>query len=296
MRVKFWGTRGSIPTPGPETVIYGGNTSCVEVRLDDGARLILDAGSGIRKLGLSAIKEPQIDATILLTHVHWDHIQGFPFFAPAYRDSTNLDIYGLEVAHRKIERLLSDQMEQVYFPVDLRSLRANLRFHDFDMDGFECRGAKVNLLRANHTTETVAFKITQNGRSVIYIPDNELARCGEPGTTPYADFVRFCGGVDLLIHDAQYTNATYSRFRGWGHSTFEEALKLGIDAGAKRVALFHHDPMTTDMDCERRATWCHDHIREKGLTIEVECAREEYEHDLDQAGASQEAPPALARK
>ncbi len=280
MRVKFWGTRGSIPTPGPETVIYGGNTSCVEVKLQSGGRLILDAGSGIRKLGMSLVNEPRVEASLLLTHVHWDHIQGFPFFAPAYKDSTLLDVYGLEVAHRKIERLLSDQMEQVYFPIDLRSLRATLRFHDFDADGFTCSGARVTLLRVNHTTETVGFKIEEAGRSVVYIPDNELSRCGEKGATPYADFLRFCGGTDLLIHDAQYTTATYPHFRGWGHSTFEEALALGIDAGAKALALFHHDPATTDMDLERRYAWCADHVRERGAAIQVENAREEVEHDL----------------
>jgi phosphoribosyl 1,2-cyclic phosphodiesterase len=280
MRVKFWGTRGSIPTPGPDTVIHGGNTSCVGINLGAPGRLILDAGSGIRKLGLSIAGEAKTDATLLLTHVHWDHIQGFPFFIPAYKDSTNLDIFGLEVAHRKIERLLSDQMEQVYFPVDLKSLRANMRFHDFDIDGFECRGAKVSLVRANHTTETVAFKIEHDGRSVVFMPDNELAHCGLKEKTPYDDFVRFCSGVDLLIHDAQYTNATYHKFKGWGHSTFEEALNLGIDAGVKRLALFHHDPLSTDAELDRRLAWCKEHVRERGASIEVESAKEEVEHDL----------------
>ena len=285
MRVKFWGTRGSIPTPGPDTVAHGGNTSCVGVNLGAAGRLILDAGSGIRKLGLSIAGEPKTDATLLLTHVHWDHIQGFPFFIPAYKDSTSLDIFGLEVAHRKIERLLSDQMEQVYFPVDLRSLRANMRFHDFDFEGFECRGAKLSICRANHTTDTVAFRIEHEGHSVVFMPDNELARCGEKGTTAYADFVRFCSNVDLLIHDAQYTNATYARFKGWGHSTFEEALNLGIDAGAKRVALFHHDPMSSDAELDRRLAWCREQIHTRSLPIEVECAKEDVEHDLSKTSA-----------
>lgn len=280
MRVKFWGTRGSIPTPGPDTVIHGGNTSCVGINLGAAGRLILDAGSGIRKLGLSIAGEQKTEATLLLTHVHWDHIQGFPFFIPAYKDTTTLDIFGLEVAHRKIERLLSDQMEQVYFPVDLRSLRATMRFHDFDFGGFDCRGARVSLIRSNHTTDTVGFKIEHGGRSCVFIPDNELARCTEKGTTPYPDFVRFCTGADLLIHDAQYTNATYSRFRGWGHSTFEEALNLGIDAGCKRVALFHHDPLSSDAELDRRLAWCKEHVKTRGVSIEVECAKEEVEHDL----------------
>ncbi len=280
MLVKLWGTRGSIPSPGPETVIYGGNTSCVEVRLQSGGRIILDAGSGIRKLGLALSLEPRVESALLLTHVHWDHIQGFPFFAPCYSPTTVLDIYGLEVAHRKVERLLSDQMEQIYFPVDLSSLRATLRFHDLDAAEFEYRGATVRTIRANHTTETAAFKIEERGYVLVYMPDNELARCGEPGTTSYEDFVAFCRGVDLLIHDAQYTDATYARHRGWGHSTFEQALRLGIDCGAKRLALFHHDPQTTDSDIETRVAWCREQVARRGVPIEVDAAREEVEYDL----------------
>lgn len=280
MRVKFWGTRGSIPTPGPDTVVYGGNTPCVEVRLRSGGRLILDAGSGIRRLGLALAADPRLEAGLLLTHVHWDHIQGFPFFAPAYRDSTALDIYGLEVAHRKIERLLSDQMEQVYFPVDLSSLRAKLVFHDLDAPAFDCGGARIRTIRANHTTETVAFRIEEEGRSLVYMPDNELARCGEPGATPYEAFVEFCGGADLLIHDAQYADLTYARFRGWGHSTFEQALALGVDAGARRLALFHHDPQSTDVELERRVAWCRAEAIARGAAVEVDAAREDAEVDL----------------
>jgi len=280
MHVKLWGTRGSIPSPGPETVIYGGNTPCVEVRLQSGGRIVLDAGSGIRKLGLALALEPRVEASLLLTHVHWDHIQGFPFFSPVYRESTVLDVYGLEVAHRKIERLLSDQMEQVYFPVDLTSLRATLRFHDLELARFDLRGAAVRTIRANHTTETMGFRIDERGYSVVYLPDNELARCGEPGTTPYADFVEFCRGVDLLIHDAQYTDASYPRFRGWGHSTFEQALRLGLEAGARRIVLFHHDPQTTDADLEMSVAWCRESVVAQGAPVEVDAAREEVEYDL----------------
>jgi len=293
MRVKFWGVRGSIPTPGAHTVRHGGNTSCVEVKLGgDAGRIILDAGSGLRLLGLSIAAEPKTQASLFLTHVHWDHIQGFPFFIPAYKDSTLLDVYGLEVAHRKIERLLSDQMEQVYFPVDLRSLRASMRFHDFDVEGFDCNGAVVTLVRANHTTETVGFKIQHGGKSVVYMPDNEIARCKEKGTTPYEDFVRFCDGVDLLIHDSQYTSANYARFKGFGHSTFEESLQLAIDAKVKRVALFHHDPLSSDAQLDERLEWCKKELAARGSAIEVEMAREEVEHDLAPASAAEPTAPA----
>jgi phosphoribosyl 1,2-cyclic phosphodiesterase len=280
MHVKVWGTRGSIPSPGPETVIYGGNTPCVEVRLQSGGRIILDAGSGIRKLGIALSLEPRVESLLLLTHVHWDHIQGFPFFAPAYKEQTILDIYGLEVGHRKIERLLSDQMEQIYFPVDLSSLRATLRFHDLDGADFDYRGARIRTIRANHTTETAGFRIEERGYSVVYLPDNELPRCGEPGTTPHRDFVEFCRGTDLLLHDGQYADATYARFRGWGHSTFEQALALAIEAEARRFAIFHHDPQTTDAENEMRVAWCREQVALRGAPIEVEAAREEVEYDL----------------
>jgi phosphoribosyl 1,2-cyclic phosphodiesterase len=280
MRVKLWGTRGSIPTPGPDTVVYGGNTSCVEVCTAAGARLILDAGSGLRRLGLDLAPAARVEAALFVTHVHWDHIQGFPFFIPAYKPDTLLDIFGLEVAHRKIERLLSDQMEQIYFPVDLSSLRATLRFHDLDMRDVGWGGARARLIRTNHTTETVGFRIEEAGASVVYIPDNELARCAEPGATPYADFVEFCRGADLLIHDAQYEAATYARVKGWGHSTYQETLGLALDADVRRVLLFHHDPQTTDAEVERRVAWCRAEVRAREAALEVEGAREGAEYDL----------------
>ena len=280
MRVRFWGTRGSIPSPGPETVIYGGNTSCVEVRLRAGGEIILDAGSGIRKLGMALMLEPRVEAALLLTHVHWDHIQGFPFFMPAYRAGNVLDIFGLVVSNRRIEQLLSDQMEQAYFPVDLRSLRASIGFHDLGASEFECHGARVRMLRVNHTTETAGFRIEADGLSCVYIPDNELAHCGEPGKLAYAQFVEFCAGTDLLIHDSQYSEAVYPRYRGWGHSTFERSLRLALDARAKRYALFHYDPQTTDSEVEMRLARCREEVAAARSPLDCFASREGFEVDL----------------
>jgi phosphoribosyl 1,2-cyclic phosphodiesterase len=276
MHVTFWGTRGSIPTPGRDTVTFGGNTSCVAVTV--GSRVfIFDAGSGIRLLGDELVQQPgPLAASIFITHVHWDHIQGFPFFAPCYQETTTLDIYGLPLAHKKIDLLLSSQMEQTYFPVNMSSLRAKIRFHDLDSRGeaSQGEGVRVRTQKVNHTTDTVGFRIEAEGRAVVYVPDNELALCSEPERTRYEDVVAFARGADLLIHDAQYTDATYGRYRGWGHSTREEAARLARDAGAKRVALFHHDPRATDDELSAWEEKARAELSRSGARLELACARE----------------------
>lgn len=249
MRVRFWGTRGSIPTPGPDTVTYGGNTSCIEVILRSGRSLIFDAGSGIRMLGLDLQARPSPNRLALfISHVHWDHIQGFPFFAAAYDPETTLDIYGLPYAQTKVDLLLSSQMEQVYFPVDMQQMRAEMLFHDLGPGALELPDARVLYRQVNHTTETLGFRVEAEQQTLVFIPDNELSFCALEGRVPYEDIVAFCRGADLLIHDAQYTAETYRSHRGWGHSTREEAVKLADDAGVRRLAAFHHDPRTSDAE------------------------------------------------
>jgi len=291
MQVRLWGVRGSIPTPGSETVRYGGNTACVAVQAL-GETIILDAGSGVRLLGHALDAPPRpapLRAHLLLTHVHWDHIQGFPFFAPAYREETDLDIYGLPVCHRKIDNLLSNQMEQIYFPVDLGSLRAAIGFHDLTEGAFELGAVCARTLRLNHTTETVGFRLEAGGRVCCYLPDNELALCGEPGRTSYDAFVRFCEGADLLIHDGQYTEETYSRHRGWGHSTRQEAVQLALDAGCRQVAVFHHDPRVTDAELESWERAAREELRAAGHVLRCDAAREGAVYDLAGGDTAQQA-------
>lgn len=261
MRITFWGVRGSIPTPGPETVAVGGNTSCVEVRAGK-ALLIMDGGTGLRLLGKELSKEMPIEAHIFFSHVHWDHIQGFPFFAPAFVPGNVIHLYGGNNVNRTLEETLAGQMDHPSFPVHLSEMGATMNFHTLfegerrtiDAGGGEI--AHVTTARGNHPNGVWAYRVDFRGRSAMYATDTEHYAVVDPKLAKLAQ------GVDVLIYDAQYTPEEYAGTQGagpkagWGHSTFEAGAKLAQTAGAKRLVLFHHDPMQNDAavaEKERRA-------------------------------------------
>jgi phosphoribosyl 1,2-cyclic phosphodiesterase len=254
------------------------------VSLDNGEILVLDAGSGIRILGNDLVgRDCDNKCTLLLTHVHWDHIQGFPFFTPAYLDGSFMDIYGLPKCHNRVDLLLSNQMQETYFPVNIESLRAEMRFHDLSIDEpIDLHGATVRTMRVNHTTETVGFRIEADDQALVYIPDNEINFCSQAGRTSYEDLVAFCSDADVLIHDAQYTEANYLHRVGWGHSTRNEAIKLARDAGARTLLAFHHDPMASDSELAAWEATVSLDLDQKGLsdTLTVFAAREQQLIDL----------------
>jgi phosphoribosyl 1,2-cyclic phosphodiesterase/CRP-like cAMP-binding protein len=256
MLIRFWGTRGSIPTPGRGTTLYGGNTSCVEVRADDGTVILLDCGTGARPLGLDLLSRgPTVPPMhILVTHTHWDHIQGFPFFLPAYVAGTRLSVYGARGLDRTLEGSLSGQMQHTYFPVQLDELRADIAFEEVAEERFRVGPFRVTSQLINHTTATVAYRLTTGQTSIAYVTDHEPFWWDRPkGRSPHRfvhpgeeRHVSFVDGVDLLIHDAQYSDTEYPAKRGWGHSTIEYAVDLAVRAGVKRLVLFHHDPTHGD--------------------------------------------------
>ena len=256
MLIRFWGTRGSIPTPGRGTTLYGGNTSCVEVRAEDGTVIILDCGTGARPLGLDLLsRAPSLPPMhILVTHTHWDHIQGFPFFLPAYLAGTRLTVYGARGLDRTLEGSLSGQMQHTYFPVQLDELRADIAFEEVAEERFRVGPYRVTSQLINHTTATVAYRLEAGSVSIAYVTDHEpfwwepssprqAHRFIHPGEERHVDFV---AGADVLIHDAQYADSEYPAKRGWGHSTTEYAVDLAVRAGVKRLVLFHHDPTHGD--------------------------------------------------
>ncbi|MDB4927997.1 MAG: Metal-dependent hydrolase of the beta-lactamase superfamily [Myxococcaceae bacterium] len=244
MTVKFWGVRGSIASPGAETALVGGNTSCVEVTVGE-TRIVLDAGTGLRRLGNELVKRGPVDLTLLLSHVHWDHIQGLPFFAPLYAPGTRLHV--VSGANGSCTReVLRRQMSAPTFPVDLNDVPAALTFAEVrERQRFTVGEAEVTVARANHPDSVYAYRVASGGSAVVYATDTEHYRCVDPR------LVSLARGADVLIYDAQYLPGEYageggmSRV-GWGHSTWEAAVELARAAGVGQLVLFHHDPSRTD--------------------------------------------------
>lgn len=247
--LRCWGVRGSVPTPGAGTHRYGGNTSCVEV-LVGSRRLIFDAGTGIRLLGGHMSGEwTARRADIFLTHFHWDHIQGFPFFAPLYAAGTELRIVGPEQEDLDIQTLFARQMGPVFFPVPFEALAASTTFRHLNEGEWDEEGIRVRGLRLRHPSFTLGYRVEANGVSICYVPDNELEGGSYPvdGGDWRERFHEFIAGADVLIHDAMYTNEEYRNRVGWGHSTFEQTLDLAVEAGVERLLFFHHSPDRTDL-------------------------------------------------
>jgi len=248
--LRCWGVRGSIPTPGAGTHRYGGNTSCVEVRVGD-RRLIFDAGTGLRLLGGHMSGDwAARRANIFLTHFHWDHIQGFPFFAPLYAPGSELLILGPEQEDMDVQTLFARQMGPIFFPVPFDALAAATSFRHMNDGECEAEGVRIRALRMRHPSFTVGYRIEADGAVICYVPDNELGggRYAVDGTGDWPGrFRAFLEGADLLLHDAMFTNEEYRNREGWGHSTFEQSLELALDTGVKHLVFFHHSPDRTDL-------------------------------------------------
>jgi len=292
MRICFWGTRGSIAKPGSTTLRYGGNTSCIEVRSADGTLMVLDSGTGIHGLGLALMASGQkpLKGHLLLTHTHWDHIQGMPFFAPLFVPGNEWDIYAPRGLGDNLKDTLKGQMEYTYFPVSIDQLGATIRYHELLAGELPVGGIRVVAQYLNHPALTLGYRLEADGVTVVYSSDHEPhARSGavhaegDAGAAPHegdeqhADFVR---GADLLIHDTQYTAAEYSTKIGWGHSPVEYAIDLAISAGVKRLALYHHDPLRTDAALDQIVASGRQRIADAGSKLELFAAAEGQVLDL----------------
>ena len=276
IRIKFWGVRGSVPVPGPGTVKTGGNTSCVEVRCGKHL-IILDAGTGIRMLGNELFKEGRIEAHIFISHVHWDHIQGFPFFGPAFIKDNKFFLYGGKNVTTTLEEALYGQMNYPNFPVMIKDLPSGIAFNDLDEGEVITIGdneVMVNNVKLNHPNGVYSYRIDHGGSSLVYATDTEHY------ATPDSKLIEFARGADLLIYDAQYFPEEYTGESGggskvgWGHSTMVEGARVAKEAGIKKLVLFHHDPMHTDDLIDEKERRAKEHFENsiaarEGMVIEL---------------------------
>jgi len=277
MQVTLWGTRGSLATPGPEMARYGGNTSCVGIVGREGTMLVLDAGTGVRRLG-ATIPESGRRVDILLTHLHMDHIQGLGFFAPFFRPSGEIHVWGPASATMDLRTRLTRYLSPPLFPVRIRDLDARVVLHDAPEEPVTIGDFEVVAQHVIHPGPTVGYRISADGATVAYLPDHEPAL----GARPFPEEPRWtsgfdlASGVDLLIHDGQYSDNERAARIGWGHSSVSEAVAFGELAKVRRLILFHHDPSHTDAVLDELT----EAARARGTSIEVVAGREGAHYDL----------------
>lgn len=253
MRLTIWGCRGSVPTPGPDTVRYGGNTSCVEVSLDNGTNLVLDAGTGIRRLGFDLLDRGARRVHLLLTHLHLDHLEGLRFFAPLWDERVTLDIWGPPSPLLTLRERISRSFSPPLFPIDLREVPARVTFHDVPRQPWTVDGARLLADLVVHPGPTVGFRIETVTSSFAYLPDHEPALAGTIAdrSRDWISGAAIADDVDILLHDAQYFEDEYEERIGWGHSSVSDAVAFARAVGARRLILFHHEPRHTDVSLER---------------------------------------------
>lgn len=279
VQVRFWGVRGSIPVPGPTTVRYGGNTPCVELR-HEGELFICDSGTGIRELGFRLLKEfsgKPLEADVFVTHTHWDHIQGWPFFIPAYNPKSRMRIHSAHGVGAGFEQIFRSQMAHNFFPVEINDMAAKLEFVRVDKP-FQVKGIPVQTLFTNHPGVDVAYRFNFPGATIVYLTDHECHRAQGTDADFYAGQDRlvaaFCQDADLLICDAQYDDEDYKMKRGWGHSRWRDAVELAVAAKVKRLALFHHEPTRSDDAIDKTVAQAQGLAQEMKGSFELFAARE----------------------
>lgn len=267
MQIKCWGSRGSVPVSGKEFVKYGGDTTCIEIITASGDTIIVDAGTGIRRLGNSLLEEKKNNFNFLFTHSHWDHIIGFPAFKPLFIKNTKIKVYKCPFPGDYIEKMLATVMRPPNFPVRYSDLIAEIEYIDSCPEAFEIGSVRVESIPISHPDSGCGYKFTENEKTFVFLTDNELGY-SHPGGLSYEAYRSFCDSADLLLHDAEYTPAEYKTQLGWGHSSYTDALKLARDAGVKKLGLFHINAERTDAEMDKIVDQCRDIIAEKKLNLQ----------------------------
>jgi phosphoribosyl 1,2-cyclic phosphodiesterase len=268
MFVKIWGARGSIPVSGQEYIKYGGDTTCIEIRSKNGRVIIIDAGTGIRRLGKDLLVQGLYDYDLIFTHAHWDHIMGFPFFRPLYSDRTSLRVHGCPFTEEFVRTMLTKIMSPPNFPVTYGDLLAHIAYSDGCPEKFQIDSVTVMPIDISHPGGGKGYKFIEEGRSFVFLTDHELGYT-HPGGLPRESYLQFCAGADLLVLDAEFTGEEYGRHRSWGHSSYLDTLNLAMEAGVKQLALFHINQDRTDRAMDKIVEHCRRVVRESNAQVGI---------------------------
>lgn len=280
MYIRCWGSRGSVPVSGKDYIKYGGDTTCIEIRNQRGDVIIVDAGTGIRRLGHQLIAEGRYDYHMIFTHAHWDHVMGFPFFKPIYNSRTRLRMYRCPYS-KFVRTMLSKVMAPPYFPVPYGETSAEVTYEEdlFCSNRFAIGSLSVESIPLSHPNTGRGYRFTENGKTFVFLTDNELHYPHE-GCVSIERYLGFVAGADLLMHDAEYTPEEYPRRRKWGHSTYMDALELALDAGVKRLGLFHLNQDRTDREVDDIVEKCRAVVDARGAAMDCFAVASDMEFTL----------------
>ncbi|MGD8389531.1 MAG: MBL fold metallo-hydrolase [Desulfobacteraceae bacterium] len=267
MFIRCHGARGSIPVSGKGYLRYGGDTTCLEILSRSGEIIIVDAGSGIRRLGNRLLKEERFNYNILFTHSHWDHILGFPFFKPIYDERCTISLMGCSTTQGDIHKLLSKTMSAPYFPYPFEKLKATILYANECKEVFSIDSIEIDSIPLSHPNVGMGFRFTEQGKRFVFLTDNELGYRHRGGMA-FEDYLAFSRGADLLIHDAEFTPEEYEQKRSWGHSCYTDALELALAAGVSRFGLFHHNQDREDEAQDEIVERCREIVRERGASLD----------------------------
>jgi len=266
MYIKCWGSRGSIPVSGADYIKYGGDTTCIEIRTISNDIIIIDAGTGIRRLGNKLIEDNRYKYNFIFTHAHWDHLMGFPFFKPLYLENAQFNMYRCPFHRKFVETILPRVMSPPNFPVKYSNIKAHVVYLESNHKEFEIGSVTVTPIPISHPNSGSGYKLTENGKSFIFLTDNELGFV-HPKGRKYEDYLAFSTGADLLFHDAEYTPEEYEAKIEWGHSAYTDTLNLALEAGVDQLGLFHLNQDRTDRQMDQIVDTCRNIIAENGQKL-----------------------------
>lgn len=289
MKIKCWGARGSIAVSGKEFLKYGGDTTCIEINSKSGDNVIIDAGTGIRGLGDSLMLKGKVSSTILFTHLHWDHVLGFPFYKPLYHPDAQVSVFAPFFEGRSTKEIIAGLFSSPYFPVPFENIAAELTFHELSRKPFWIGSLYITPIALSHPNGGVGYKFTEQGRSFVFLTDNELSFKHDDGLK-FQEYVAFCKKVDLLLHDGEYTKEDYQKVKGWGHSTYFDAVNLAIRSEVTKLGIVHHNQGRSDDEIDEIFIDCKNTIAKQNSTLDCHMMRQGMVLTMDEDGITVDAP------